>query len=468
MLQITRRILFILRQYKYHIGIIICVFFLFSYMSKDECKTDVKIEKVVERVVIDDKRLSNSIFSVNKKSLSYDVNYNPSCWNNNCNGITNLNAYKECEDNKESNEWNALGMRSMEKYLVENSTWPQEYSQKYLVDAYNYFSNASNLSPNCFTPTINLGIVAIKLKDWERAKSSLLRASQLADTPYDKALSFLFLGILHERLNDVSLYQYYYDKSMDTYPPINKEWFGIIVSDKINRSRSDIGTGSVISEPILDLSMYQYFSPKHISRYALLKPGTQDLFIENQFIVLRKIVPPFVLSALRNCYDNLINHGLLTLGDSQSTRYIVHNDRCGRFIHHKLTDLVRIIIAHDAIPSYTYFGGYIGGSILKPHTDRHQCEFTISLTIDQSHQDQIWPLSLSKDPLFIKNDTFEGGHHDLPPRNVVESAILSRGDGLLFMGRHLIHFREGKLTKGHWLRQAFLHYVRDDFDKELD
>jgi len=179
---------------------------------------------------------------------------------------------------------------------------------------------------------------------------------------------------------------------------------------------------------------------------------TQDWFVQNRYIVLRRILPPFILKAAQSCLNSLIEDGVLSFGDAQTNRYAAYNERCTRFLHHELADLIRNVIAHNARPSYTYFGGYKGGSVLKPHTDRAQCEFTLSLQIRQSPPDKSWLLSLGKKPVFDRDDNRNGGSFDMPPEDEIVDADLYEGDALLFMGRHLVHFRRGALPEGHNVR----------------
>jgi hypothetical protein len=47
---------------------------------------------------------------------------------------------------------------------------------------------------------------------------------------------------------------------------------------------------------------------------------------------------------------------------------------------------------NNIIPTYTYFGGYLPGSELAPHSDRAQCQFTVSLNIYNEPKDKAWPL----------------------------------------------------------------------------
>jgi hypothetical protein len=213
---------------------------------------------------------------------------------------------------------------------------------------------------------------------------------------------------------------------------------------------------------------FKELAPISMGNYALLDPGTQDFFITNRYIVLRKILPPFVLRAFQQCVRSQITNKKLKLGDGQSKRYVMYNDRCSRWVHYQLPDLIRRVIAHNARPSYTYFGGYVAGSELTPHTDRAQCEFTMSMTVEHNPHNATWLLSLGKKPLFDRDDNFVGKYPEqMPPEDEIVDADLYAGDALLFMGRHLVHFRRGKLPEGQWTNQVFLHHVQEGFTKGL-
>lgn len=100
--------------------------------------------------------------------------------------------------------------------------------------------------------------------------------------------------------------------------------------------------------------LYKEFAEVSVSNYALLDPGTQDWFIANKYIILRKIIPPFVLRALQRCMHTQIKNGRLKLGDPQALRYVAYNDRCSRWVQFQLTDLVRKVI-HLIPPQYSFF-----------------------------------------------------------------------------------------------------------------
>jgi hypothetical protein len=102
-------------------------------------------------------------------------------------------------------------------------------------------------------------------------------------------------------------------------------------------------------------------------------------------------------------------------------------------------------------PSYVYLASYQSGAILEKHTDREQCEFSMTLCLDYSPEPRHatpWPLHL----------------HKKSGKVTVFQAI---GDALLYRGCQLPHSRN-RLAEGQTSTSIFFHYVREDFTGSLD
>ena len=98
------------------------------------------------------------------------------------------------------------------------------------------------------------------------------------------------------------------------------------------------------------------------------------------------------------------------------------------------------------IPTYSYLRVYKKGDELKKHTDKHNCEFSVTLTLRRELNEDIWPIYL--DPLHENGElTFDGRKIDLDV-----------GDGLIYKGVETPHWRDK--FEGSKLAQVFLHYVR--------
>lgn len=92
------------------------------------------------------------------------------------------------------------------------------------------------------------------------------------------------------------------------------------------------------------------------------------------------------------------------------------------------------------LPTYSYFRMYKRGDVLQRHRDRPACEISVTLNIGQKPLDP-WPIYLQGD----------GEPH---------GAELKPGDGLLYRGIDLFHWRDA--YSGEALVQVFLHYVDRD------
>ncbi len=178
----------------------------------------------------------------------------------------------------------------------------------------------------------------------------------------------------------------------------------------------------------------------------------QARFRQNGYAPIAGLIHPFHLAALRRYYRRQIRRGAIRLGDDQSSRrYFAHNEPAARFFHLQLTKIVSILVGEPVKPSYVYMAAYQPGARLERHTDREQCAFSITLCVDYSPEPALatpWPLHL---------DT---------PRGTV-SVYQALGDGLLYRGRELPHYR-GSLAEGHTSTSIFFHYVAENFSGSLE
>ena len=97
-------------------------------------------------------------------------------------------------------------------------------------------------------------------------------------------------------------------------------------------------------------------------------------------------------------------------------------------------------------PTYSYLRVYKKGDVLKRHTDKHSCEFSVTLTLMSEPNERIWPIYL--DPFNEGRDLAYGGR----------KVELDSGDGLIYKGIETPHWRDR--FEGSRLAQVFLHYVR--------
>ncbi len=175
-------------------------------------------------------------------------------------------------------------------------------------------------------------------------------------------------------------------------------------------------------------------------------------FREKGYAPIANLIHPLHIAALRRYYRYQIRTGAILLGDKQSARrYVAHNEPVARFFHHQIAATLTAIAGQPLKPSYVYLASYLSGAELKKHTDREQCEFSVTLCVDFSPEPQVatpWPIHL---------DVSSG-------RVTVYQAI---GDGLVYRGTRLPHYRDA-LGQGQSSTSIFFHYVATDFSGPLD
>ena len=116
-----------------------------------------------------------------------------------------------------------------------------------------------------------------------------------------------------------------------------------------------------------------------------------------------------------------------------------------------MANAVSAIVGEPVKPSYVYFASYLSGAQLKKHTDRAQCEFSVTLCLDFSPEPELaspWPIRLA---------TSDGS----------VAVYQALGDGLVYRGTKVPHYRH-VLGEGQTLTSIFFHYVPENFNGVLE
>lgn len=177
-----------------------------------------------------------------------------------------------------------------------------------------------------------------------------------------------------------------------------------------------------------------------------------NAFRETNYTPVGDVLHPFHVAALRRYYRQRIRAGAISLGDEQSSRrYVAHNEPVARFFHRQIVKVMSAIVGEPVKPSYVYLASYLPGAELKKHTDREQCEFSMTLCLDFSPEPKLatsWPICV-----------------DTPGGTVTIFQAL--GDGLIYRGTKVPHFRSA-LKDGFTSTSIFFHFVPVDFGGPLD
>jgi hypothetical protein len=174
-------------------------------------------------------------------------------------------------------------------------------------------------------------------------------------------------------------------------------------------------------------------------------------FREKGYTPLSDLIHPFHVAALRRYYRYLIRTGAIKLGDGQTPlRYAAYNEPVARCFHQDIAATLSAVAGASIKPSYVYMASYLAGAELKKHTDRAQCEFSVTLCVDFSPEPTLetpWPIRL---------DTSTG----------TVAVYQALGDGLAYRGTRLPHYRD-VLGEGQTSTSIFFHYVAEDFSGPL-
>lgn len=175
-------------------------------------------------------------------------------------------------------------------------------------------------------------------------------------------------------------------------------------------------------------------------------------FRQKGYVPLPGLIHPFHVASLRRYYRHRIRNGAIALGDRQSSRrYAAYNDPVARFFHYQIGKVLSIIAGEALVPSYVYMASYLPGAELKKHTDREQCEFSVTLCLDFSPEpvrETPWPIRLDTDSSFV-------------------AVFQCLGDGLAYRGTRLPHYRD-MLGEGQTSTSIFFHYVGANFSGPLE
>ncbi len=239
---------------------------------------------------------------------------------------------------------------------------------------------------------------------------------------------------------------------------LNPFWLG----PRLEAVVSGLRTGEAVPDSISDdvrfllagagILIPADYPERRLAQWTEIISKSSPKFRDAGYVPLGHLIHPFNLAALRRYYRRAIRCGAIRLGDEQSSRrYVAHNESVARFFHHQIAKAVSAIVGEEVKPSYVYFGSYLSGAELKKHTDRQQCEFSVTLCLDFSPEPDLatsWP---------IRVDTAEG------PVKVYQAL----GDGLVYRGTKVPHYRH-VLAEGYTLTSIFFHYVPADFLGSLD
>ena len=175
-------------------------------------------------------------------------------------------------------------------------------------------------------------------------------------------------------------------------------------------------------------------------------------FDEYNPVIVENVLNKDTMIMLKEYYKTTIKNGVFMLGDKQSNRYKSHNEPMSRILHYEIQPLIEKILGKAVVPTYTYLSAYVEGADLPAHTDRADCEYTVSFLINKP-DNLTWPIYLHK----VKQPIKHKGRSDFTPsKDECISVDCNAGGLMMFSGTDHIHFREKLPDKFYHI--VLLHY----------
>jgi prolyl 4-hydroxylase len=168
---------------------------------------------------------------------------------------------------------------------------------------------------------------------------------------------------------------------------------------------------------------------------------------------IEHVIHDELLDVLQKYYTTTIDSGVFQLGDRQSNRFKQHNEPFSRFLHYEILPLVEKINGKPMKPSYTYLSAYTKESDLPPHTDRPECECTVSFVVNKP-KDLYWPIYFHK----VKQpQKYKGRYYVTVDKNECIPIDCEAGGLMMFDGTDHLHFRDE--LEGDFYHILLLHYM---------
>eukprot|EP00009_Paramoeba_aestuarina_P013971 CAMPEP_0201536950 /NCGR_PEP_ID=MMETSP0161_2-20130828/63361_1 /ASSEMBLY_ACC=CAM_ASM_000251 /TAXON_ID=180227 /ORGANISM="Neoparamoeba aestuarina, Strain SoJaBio B1-5/56/2" /LENGTH=471 /DNA_ID=CAMNT_0047942965 /DNA_START=85 /DNA_END=1500 /DNA_ORIENTATION=- len=368
---------------------------------------------------------------------------------------------------------------------IDSYTYSQEYEEFHpkddnLIEAEKVLDEGLSLcdwrtcSEWCVNATVYAALLNLKKDRPQSAKNYLERGFMSATNAKQRSKLNVYRGFVAEYSDQLRPQGFqYYQEAVEDWSDNALKYMAVIrydLPDDAPREekmkiyyygrREEI---IALTDGLLALEFY----PDNLQRHPILRSDEPNIFWnpegEKQYKLIKQLQSPFIQTVNARMMAQLIDNGHLDFKDPQATRFFAYNERFSRFFQFNTIDVIRKILGRPVIISYTYFGGYVGGSTLAPHRDRPACEYTMSLCVDTYPHGYSWGLGINKvsKPGVDARDL--GGPGKIPPEENIVYARLQPGDSFIFQGRHKVHWRDGALPDGHMTRVYFYHYVNEDY-----
>lgn len=175
---------------------------------------------------------------------------------------------------------------------------------------------------------------------------------------------------------------------------------------------------------------------------------TAEAFQQNRYLLVKAILPQPLLQYLKSYYALLIANNKFAPDTQCPSSLSLGGDAALDAVLEWARPEVERLVGLELAPTYSYTRRYAKGEVLAPHTDRQACEISMTVSIEI-------PEGAGPSVIYLK-----------PPNGRATKIDMLEGDGCIYAGTEVEHWREPFPTDGYV--QLFLHFVRKthpDVDK---
>jgi len=167
-------------------------------------------------------------------------------------------------------------------------------------------------------------------------------------------------------------------------------------------------------------------------------------FSTKGYQIVKNFIPEEEIIKISKYFENCVNQNLCIDRSTESkisqSQYYRYADPLTEVVLEDKCEEIERITKTKLYPTYSYMRVYMGADDLSAHTDRPECEYSVTVHVAKIGED--WPIGI-KD--------IDGEDHEF---------VLEAGDALIYRGCDLLHWRRSMSeTKTNLNVQFMLHYV---------
>eukprot|EP01059_Diplonema_ambulator_P005164 TRINITY_DN14908_c0_g1_i1.p1 TRINITY_DN14908_c0_g1~~TRINITY_DN14908_c0_g1_i1.p1 ORF type:complete len:333 (+),score=49.56 TRINITY_DN14908_c0_g1_i1:122-1000(+) len=231
---------------------------------------------------------------------------------------------------------------------------------------------AIKADPLCYTARLNLAILlplATKnpVEDFKRMETQLLADIPESSPLYAKAILWKAVAIELQGNREKDAHAVYWE-AFNKNPELSLMYFGkrVDVFKELKKqvtllkdSRMSRDDGVKLQTTAMKKILLYFEYAKHFAGYNYVTKEQAFGFHDVWFMLVKNVLPPYVLKALQECFRGLINSGALKFDDKQAKRYFHYNSPPIRFVSAVMREFVSNVWDTEMKSTYTYMGGYV-------------------------------------------------------------------------------------------------------------